>query len=86
MAQATKGKLNYRCPSCFMRDIDIDMFFDEEKEEYYCLRCCFHGSEEDVLRLNEAARFRYRYMTMRVADFGADNEPVKFVPHQGGTQ
>ena len=40
MAQAGKGKLNYRCPSCFMRDIDIDMFFDAEKEEYYCIRCC----------------------------------------------
>ena len=26
MAQAGKGKLNYRCPSCFMRDIDMDMF------------------------------------------------------------
>ena len=24
MAQATKGKLNFRCPSCFMRDIDIE--------------------------------------------------------------
>ena len=86
MAQATKGKLNYRCPSCFMRDIDIDMFFDETKQEYYCLRCCFSGSEEDVLRLNQAARFRYRAMTMRVEDFGADNEPIRFVPHKGGTQ
>ena len=27
MAQAGKGKLNYRCPSCFMRDIDMDMFY-----------------------------------------------------------
>lgn len=26
MAQLGKGKLNYRCPSCFMRDLDIDMF------------------------------------------------------------
>ena len=86
MAQATKGKLNYRCPSCFMRDIDIDMFFDENKQEYYCLRCSFSGAEADVLRLNEAARFRYRAMTMRVAEFGEDNEPVKFVPHKGGTQ
>ena len=51
MAQATKGKLNFRCPSCFMRDIDIDMFFDEEKGEYYCLRCGFTGTEADVLRL-----------------------------------
>ena len=31
MAQAGKGRLNYRCPSCFMRDIDIDMFYDKEK-------------------------------------------------------
>ena len=86
MAQPTKGKLNYRCPSCFMRDIDIDMFFDEGKQEYYCLRCAFSGSEADVLRLNEMARYRYRAMTMRVADFGADNEPIRFVPHKGGTQ
>ena len=46
MAQATKGRLNYRCPSCFIRDLDIDMFYDTEKKEYYCLRCQFTGSEE----------------------------------------
>ena len=86
MAQATKGKLNFRCPSCFMRDLDIDMFYDEGKKEYYCLRCSFTGSEADVLRLNEAARYRYRAMRMRVVDFGEDNEPVKFEEHKGGTQ
>ena len=37
MAQAGKGRLNYRCPSCFMRDLDIDMFYDKEKNEYYCM-------------------------------------------------
>ena len=86
MAQASKGKLNFRCPSCFMRDIDIDMFYDEEKKEYYCLRCSFSGSEEDVLRLNEMARYRYRAMKMRVVDFGEDNEPIKMGPHKGGVQ
>lgn len=86
MAQSTKGKLNFRCPSCFMRDIDMDMFFDEDKKEYYCLRCSFTGTEADVLRLNEMARFRYRYMTQRVVDFGADNEPPRFAPHKGGCQ
>lgn len=65
MAQATKGKLNYRCPACFMRDIDIDMFYDEEKRQYYCLRCCYTGSEEDVLKKNEMARFRYKAMMKR---------------------
>ncbi len=86
MAQASKGTLNFRCPSCFMRDIDIDMFFDGEKKEYYCLRCGFTGVEADVLRLNEAARYRYRRMKMRVVDFGEDNEPPKFVPHRRGEQ
>ena len=86
MAQATKGKLNFRCPSCFMRDIDIDMFFDGEKKEYYCLRCGFTGNEVKVLELNEVARYRYRAMTMRVVDFGEDNEPITFEKHKGGTQ
>jgi hypothetical protein len=69
-----------------MRDIDIDMFFDETKKEYYCLRCSFTGTEADVLRLNEAARFRYRYMRMRVVDFGEDNQPITFASHTGGQQ
>ena len=86
MAQATKGKLNYRCPSCFMRDIDIDMFYDETKGEYYCLRCNFFGEEARVLELNEAARYRYRAMKLRVVDFGEDNQPVRFAPHKGGEQ
>lgn len=86
MAQATKGKLNYRCPSCFMRDIDIDMFYDETKGEYYCLRCNFFGEEARVLELNEAARYRYRAMKLRVVDFGEDNQPVCFAPHKGGEQ
>lgn len=86
MSQSTKGKLNFRCPSCFMRDIDMDMFFDESKEEYYCLRCGFVGSEEDVLRLNEQARYRYKLMKFRVVDFGEDNEPIKVKPHEAGEQ
>ena len=69
MAQAGKGKLNYRCPSCFMRDLDIDMFFDAEKGEYYCIRCQYHGTEEDVLQKNEMARFRYGDMMKRFTDF-----------------
>ena len=86
MAQASKGKLNFRCPSCFMRDIDIDMFYDEEKKEYYCLRCAFRGSESDVLRLNEQAKYRYKAMRLRVVDFGADNQPITFAPHKRGEQ
>ena len=68
MAQAGKGRLNYRCPSCFMRDLDIDMFFDPDKKEYYCIRCQYTGTEEDVLAKNQMARFRYRFLTKRFSE------------------
>lgn len=69
-----------------MRDIDIDMFYDEEHEEYYCLRCCFRGSKKDVLRLNQQARYRYKAMKLRVVDFGDDDSPIVFKPHERGAQ
>ena len=69
MAQAGKGKLNYRCPCCFMRDIDMDMFYDAEKKEYYCLRCQFTGTEQDVLEGNERVRLKYKAMYRRFTSF-----------------
>ena len=86
MAQASKGKLNYRCPRCFMRDIDIDMFYDSDKKEYYCLRCNYRGSEADVEQLNEQIKERYGRLRMRVVSFGEDNEPAEFAPHKRGKQ
>ncbi|MBQ9361245.1 MAG: hypothetical protein IJT96_09455 [Lachnospiraceae bacterium] len=69
MAQSGKGKLNFRCPSCFIRDIDVDMFYDEDKKEYYCLRCQYTGTEEDVLAKNELVRLRYKDMMKRFTSF-----------------
>ena len=86
MSLSTKGKLNYRCPSCFARDIDMDMFYDEEKQEYYCLRCGFTGTESDVLRLNEQDKYRYKAMKLRVVSFNEDNEPIRFKKHKRGEQ
>jgi hypothetical protein len=72
MAQAGKGKLNYRCPACFMRDLDIDMFYDKDKREYYCLRCQFTGTEEKILKWNEVVRLRYGAMNQRITKFDFD--------------
>ena len=58
MAQLGKGKLNYRCPSCFLRDLDIDMFYNKDTGIYSCIRCQYRGTEEDVLEKNEMIRFR----------------------------
>ncbi len=66
MAQGRKGRLNYRCPACFMRDLDIDMFYDKDRDEYYCLRCQFTGSEAEVLAMNEQIKKKYKVMLKRI--------------------
>jgi len=48
-----------------MRDLDIDMFYDAEKNEYYCIRCQYTGTEADILEKNQLARFRYRFLNKR---------------------
>ena len=69
MAQSGKGKLNYRCPACFKRDLDIDMFYDKEKKQYYCIRCKFFGTEEEVLAENETVRSKYKDYLKRYTSF-----------------
>jgi late competence protein required for DNA uptake (superfamily II DNA/RNA helicase) len=66
MAQGRKGKLNYRCPRCLTREIDMDMLFDTAKGEYYCLRCSFVGDEAEVQRLNAEFRSKYTLRSTRL--------------------
>jgi predicted RNA-binding Zn-ribbon protein involved in translation (DUF1610 family) len=69
MAQGRKGRLNYRCPRCMMREIDMDMLYDKDQHEYYCLRCSFTGDEAEVQRLNAQFRDKYRDRIIRITDF-----------------
>ena len=52
-----------------MREIDMDMLYDRDNGEYYCLRCSFTGDEQEVLRLNAQFRAKYRDRTRRITDF-----------------
>lgn len=84
MPQAKKGRLNYRCPNCFKRDIDMDMFYDTEKHEYYCIRCCFHADEETVIKMNADIRTKYGHRMDRITSFNEDNEEVTYHPYKKG--
>ncbi len=55
-----------------MRDLDIDMFYDADKKQYYCIRCEYTGTEEDVLKFNEIVRIRYKAMSKRYTKFDFD--------------
>ena len=69
MAHIGKGKLNYSCQSCFFRYMDIYMYYDKEKKEYHCIRCQYVASEDEILKMNEEIRTRYKYMDRRITDF-----------------
>ncbi|MCD8107679.1 MAG: hypothetical protein LUE20_06935 [Oscillospiraceae bacterium] len=84
MSQATKGRLNYRCPQCFSRDIDMDLFYDAKKDEYYCLRCCFRGSEEKILKMNEQIKDKYGLIMARIDSFGDDAGDLEYHTYQKG--
>ncbi|HID96180.1 MAG TPA: hypothetical protein EYP53_09040 [Candidatus Latescibacteria bacterium] len=38
----------FRCPYCLAKEVDISLLFDEAKGEYYCVRCCFVGTKQEV--------------------------------------
>jgi hypothetical protein len=69
MSQGRKAKLNYRCPMCFAREIDVDLLYDRMKNEFYCIRCPFVGTKAEILQLNERNKYRYKSGFKRIDGF-----------------
>lgn len=61
--------MNYRCPVCFGKEMDIDMLYDREKDEYYCIKCPYVGKEAEVLAAYERLKLRYKLMRTRITSF-----------------
>ena len=76
MSQGRTGKINYRCPNCLFRDIDFDLLYEKEAEQYYCRRCNWEGTEEDILFSYAAYKRKYKDMLKRytVEDILAKDE------------
>ncbi|MGA2324210.1 MAG: hypothetical protein ABSG22_10225 [Sedimentisphaerales bacterium] len=60
MSQDRKSRINYRCPNCFAKEVDVDLLYDKKKDEYYCIKCCFVGTEADILRSYEQNKAKYK--------------------------
>jgi len=58
----------WRCPRCLAKEVEVGLLFDEKKGEYYCLRCCFVGTKEEVFQAYEELRRNGR-RTAQSAEF-----------------
>ena len=65
MPQGRTGQINYRCPNCLFRDIDYDLLFDREADQFYCRRCNFEGDEHEILQLYSVYKRKYKAMLKR---------------------
>jgi hypothetical protein len=65
MPQGRTGKINYRCPQCLFRDVDYDLLFDRDLDQFYCRRCNWEGDEHEILQLYSVYKRRYKAMLKR---------------------
>ena len=53
---------SYRCPMCFMKDVDVTLLtLDPTSGEHYCKQCAYAGSAKEIEHLFEIfTRHRYK--------------------------
>lgn len=62
MDQITKKHIEYRCPLCFSKEVDMPLLFDRKLGEYYCIRCCYVGNEDDICSFYERIKLKYKLL------------------------
>lgn len=55
----------YRCPVCFARDNDVVLHSGDEGD-YYCVKCSFHGSKNEILQNYSNLKTKYKNITTRL--------------------
>jgi hypothetical protein len=62
MSDTGKNLKRYRCPMCFMKEIDVVFLsYDAKEGEYYCKQCAYAGREEEVqLAFSAFTQLKYK--------------------------
>lgn len=53
----------YRCPVCFSRENDVPLLKDNVG--YYCVKCSFTGSRQDITGMYEDLKKKFRLRKVR---------------------
>ncbi|MEE0421029.1 MAG: hypothetical protein UDG86_13375 [Lachnospiraceae bacterium] len=65
MSENQKKNLIYRCPVCFARENDV-ILHKKKDDTYYCVKCSFTGTENDIRKMYEDMKKKYRLITRRI--------------------
>lgn len=63
MAAHEKNPVKHRCPVCFGRETDVVLC--QEGRTYYCVKCSFRGTREDVVGMYADLQKKFRWMLTR---------------------
>ena len=55
----------YRCPVCFVRENDV-VLKKRNDATYYCIKCCFTGTKEEIIQMYDDSKKKYRLMKKRI--------------------
>ena len=64
MAAHDKNPVRHRCPVCFGRETDVVLC--QAGRNYYCVKCSFRGTREDVLSMYADIQKKFRWMLTRI--------------------
>ena len=64
MATAKKNVIEYRCPLCLSKEVDVPMLYDSAKNEYYCIKCCYVGGEQAIHARYAQIKSKYKRMPL----------------------
>lgn len=62
MSDSKKTVPAIRCPWCFSRDVDVQLFYSKTDNLFYCWRCCYTADSYETVcaDLSQLRSHRYR--------------------------
>lgn len=65
MPENHNSKMIYRCPVCFVRENDV-VLRKKADGTYYCVKCSYTGTQEEITGMYEDSRKKYKLMKKRI--------------------
>ena len=67
MAQDREIVKSWSCPWCFRKGNDsAPLVYDKKRASFHCVKCCFTGTEDEIVAEYRRYQSKYRLMETRL--------------------